>query len=324
MICPSFKNGLENEFAVLCYTSFCSIYQLPTMPQSYDILYPQLQRYIIYRLNLLGGTHGTVRSDIATIEQYFAINGFHSDVRSWKPMLTLLNAVRKEFPVKRRTKRAFRASELSVMMHVLSKASINGLIVRCLIAFAFGGALRASEYTTPVKEPSINQSINIVREGRIAFFQDADDRPAIVYFFFRSKTNRIYKTEFAVMPCMCDLDLPCAIHELLLLRKYITNLKGNTYLFTWSDGSLVTYSDTLACFKKASAIIGANAKDIGTHSARKARIVIGVKNGLPAHVLLLLGRWKQMDSIKPYLAMQPLDIYETIVNNQKRNNRSKL
>jgi hypothetical protein len=40
--------------------------------------------------------------------------------------------------------------------------------------------------------------------------------------------------------------------------------------------------------------------------------VIGLKQGLPKEVLVLLGRWKNPDSIRPYLAISPQDLNEIL------------
>jgi len=194
------------------------------------------------------------------------------------------------------------------MFYEIQPKSIDAIIIRCLISFAVGGALRGSEYTAPCKEPTKEQSFNIVKGSRLVFYNNNKDIPLLVYFFFKSKKNGIFKREFAVMPCICKDHLPCAYHELSRLKNIITNYGPNTYLFAWADGSLVTYRDALSVFKGASSLVGANIATIGTHSARKARVVIGIKKGLPAHVLLLLGRWQALDSIKPYLHMEPLDL----------------
>ena len=88
----------------------------------------------------------------------------------------------------------------------------------------------------------------------------------------------------------------------------------STYLFVWNSGSLVTYPDTLKEFKLAAQKIGIHPKAIGTHSARKSRITIGIKQGLPDTVLIQLGRWKSLDSIKPYINLEPMDLANVLAD----------
>ena len=305
------------------YLSFCANYHLEPLQSNQEQLQSQLYHYVSYRLNFLNGTSGTARSDIITIEKYLALYGIHSDVKLWKPMDQFLKALKEKFPVKTNKKRAFRESELLLAFSQMVPNCWDTLVIRCLIAFGLGGALRASEYTAPNKCPTKRQAVNVVKKGRIFQFEDDQGYPSMLYCFFRSKTNRNWKREFAVMPCVCDVPLPCAYHELQRLEAHIKQAHDNTYLFVWADGSLVTYADALFAYKKVAGLVGADASTIGTHSLRKARIVIGVKRGLPAQALLQLGRWATFDSIIPYLEMGPYDLNQAIVSNYGIN-RAKL
>ena len=307
--------SLEESFPIRAYLSFCSNYQLEPLQANQIVRRNQLYQYVSYRLYFLNGTSGTARSDLIAIENYLAMHGIHSDVKSWKPMAQFLGSLAQQFPVKSNKKRAFRESELVLAFSKMAPKSWDTLMVRCLVSFGLGGALRASEYTAPNKHPTRFQAVNIVRKGRIFRFLDANNHPSMLYCFFRSKTNNTWKREFAVMPCVCDIPLPCAVHEMDSLLEHIKNCHNNTYLFTWGDGSLVTYSDALFAYKRVAGLVGADAASIGTHSLRKARIVIGVKKGLPDQALLQIGRWSRFDSIVPYLEMGPLDLNDSIVSN---------
>ena len=260
----------------------------------------------MYRVDFLDGTEGTARSDINAIEQYLASEGIHSDARKWKPLAQLLLSLKYYKPSKSRKKRAYRESELILIFDKIKPISINALVIRTMLAFAVCGALRASEYTTPRKNPNQLQACNMVKPRRIVKFIDEAGNQSLIYLFFRSKKNRTWQTEYAVMPCWCSEGLPCAYHELERLEKNIKHLNQDTYLFTWANGSFVTYNEALNFFKAVSASVGANWKDIGTHSARKARTVIAACRGVPAHLLLLIGRWKNLESVRPYLQMSPL------------------
>ena len=264
----------------------------------------------MYRLEFLDETSGTAQSDINKIENYLAIFGIHSDVKSWKPFQQFLASLKQSHPVKSQTKRAFRESELNMAFHLIPPISWNSIIIRCLVSFALGGALRASEFVAPNKHPNSLQSVNLVKKRSIYRFSE-NGKPSMIYFFFKSKKNQVFKSEFAVMPCICDVPLPCAYHETLKLESLISNLNPNTYLFVWDDGSLVTYPDLNMVFKNVAALVGADPESIGTHSARKARVVIGIKQGLPPHALLQIGRWASLDSVVPYLRMGPIDLNST-------------
>ena len=314
---------MKDSFAVKAYLSFCANYQLEPLQSSQNQLQIQLYHYVSYRLCFLNGTSGTVRSDLTSIENYLALYGIHSDVKLWKPMAQFLKSLKEKFPVKSNKKRAFRESELLLAFSKMAPVSWDIIVIRCLVAFGLGGALRASEYTAPNKSPSKRQAVNIVKKGRIFKFENLSGHPSLLYCFFRSKTNRTWKREFAVMPCVCDVPLPCAYHELQRLDSLIKEAHDNTYLFVWADGSLVTYSDALLAYKKVAELVGADPLTIGTHSLRKARIVIGVKRGLPAQALLQIGRWATFDSIIPYLEMGPYDLNQAMVNNYG-NYRAKL
>ena len=222
-------------------------------------------------------------------------------------MKQLLKTLKTTHPTKKQKKRPFRESEIKLIFQAIQPSSIDSLLVRCILAFAICGALRGSEYTVPIKTATGIQAVNAVKKQKIHRFIDATGNKSMVYVFFKSKTNQLWEAEYAVMPCCCKEKLPCAYHELERLESYISNLSDSTYLFTWSDGTLVTYNEALAVCKKAAALVGAKWEDIGTHSARKARTVMAVRRGLTQEAILLIGRWKSFESIIPYLDMGPLE-----------------
>ena len=262
----NFKNGkaIEKSFAIQAYLSFCELYHLDPFETHEAILYRNLLRFTVYRLDFLDGTAGTAKTDITAIEKYLAAYGIHSNAKKWKPLEKFLLAINESHPKKNQTKRAFRPSELNLIFEKLLPTSINTILLRCLISFAVSGALRASEYSAPSKNPPTNRMMNMVTKGRIYKFIDNEARPSMIYMFFRSKMNHSWKPEFAVTPCICDVPLPCAFHELQRLEKLIKKAHSKTYLFVWSDGSFITYNDALNCFKKASALVGADPDSIGT------------------------------------------------------------
>ena len=189
----SSSGSIKHSFAVRAYLSFCSNYSLDPFQHNPAQLQTQLYRYVIYRLKFLNGTHGTARSDITTIENYLAQFNIHSDVKLWKPMAQLLKAAKQDFPVQTNKKRPFRESELTLAFIKLVPNSWDILVIRCLLAFGLGGALRASEYTSPNKKPSNLEAVNIVKLGRIFKFFDDNGHPSMLYCFFRSKTNQTWK-----------------------------------------------------------------------------------------------------------------------------------
>jgi len=278
--------SLFSKFSIRSYLVFCNQYNLDSAERSRPILYEQLRQYAMYRIEFIGASGESVARDIGDIEALLASEGIHSDVKSWNPMSELLKQLKKKYPTKTQTKRAYRSSELVTIFDTIKPCSIDSLVIRAVLSFAVGGALRGSEYTAPNKKPSQSQTYNMVRGSRITYFTDDTGAPAMVYFFFKSKRNGTFKREFVVMPCVCKDSLPCAFHELETLKKSISNLTPNTYLFVWADGSFVTYRDMLRLCKGASNLIGASSFDIGTHSARKARIIEAAKRGVPSHILI--------------------------------------
>lgn len=297
---------LIQSFPIQAYLDYCDLYKLNPYQSDPEILNYQLYYYVVYRMLFLKGTDGSARADVGQIEKYLALEGIHSDVRPWKPLAHLLSSLKYYRPSKAQVKRAFRESELILIFDKIKPTSVSALIIRTFLAFAVCGALRASEYTARRKNPAPIDAFNVVKLRRIHKFIDETGNQSLIYLFFRSKRNRTWKTEYAVMPCCCSEGLPCAYHELERLEKHIKNLNQDTYLFTWPNGSLLTYDHALKICKAVSASIGASWEDIGTHSARKARTVMAARRRLSAHELLLIGRWKRLESVIPYLQMSPL------------------
>ena len=192
----------------------------------------------MYRIDYVNGTSGTAKSDINTIETWLALQGIHSDAKAWRPMKQLLKKLKTTHPTKKQKKRPFRESEIRVIFDVLKPTSIDLLVVRCILAFALCGALRGSEYTVPTKNAIGIKAVNVVKKQKTHRFIDASGNKSLIYVFFKSKTNQQWEAEYAVMPCCCKEELPCAYHELAKLESHITNLSENTHLFTWSDGTL--------------------------------------------------------------------------------------
>lgn len=58
-------------FGVAAYFKFCEIYNLQPYQSKKRKLYPQLERFITWRLQFLNGTYATTISDIAAIQVCF-------------------------------------------------------------------------------------------------------------------------------------------------------------------------------------------------------------------------------------------------------------
>ena len=165
------------------------------------------------------------------------------------------------------------------------------LVWRALLVFAKFGLLRVSEYV------GFGDKIPVVEQVR--FVPDFLEPMYLVYIFDRSKTNQFKKTEKVITVCNCPKICPVhAMQKMLLGRQ---NLAGSNYLFQFENGTVPhakTVNFMIGCLCERS---GLDKNCFSSHCLRKGGALDFITRGVPPNIVLELGRWKSMDSMKPYL-----------------------
>ena len=311
-------------FAVYLYQTFCDYYGLDPYPSTQDKVHLTLKRYATWRLFCARGTSATVKSDIHAIQHHLSLHGIHSNViHDYTPMKRLFQAARLKFPSQDKTSHGLSVKDFKKLIDQVKPDSINGCVFRAILSFAFATGMRGSEFLSD--KVGFNQSklklSFLFRRDRLYIWQDPNhpEKHYGMCWFFSSKTNKQLKQEFATIPCCCNLGF-CPIIDLQRLINQINNCKDETCLFTLANGNLVTKGNLRNFLKNAGEKVGLNPDRIGNHTTRKTCIMYSIKHGLPDTIVVQVGRWKDFNSIKPYIALGPMELLQarTRVHNNSR------
>ena len=177
---------------------------------------------------------------------------------------------------------------LNRIMSRLSTKSPDEQTARAMLAFAYGGMLRISEYAYGQRAKARPTWSNISEFN--------DDR--IVYNFRSSKMNQTRRRERVVMCCRCPQI--CAVHELMAMRRLKGRQQPSAPLFQLSDGSCPTGSEVNNLIKQLSEECGIDSNLVSSHCIRAGAITDAIAAGIPIDVVTTLSRHSDVKSIGPY------------------------
>ena len=304
------------KFPVAAYLVFCKVYGLdPLIYNNKPTLYLQLERFTTWRLKFLDGTGGTAASDISAIQAWLATFGIHSNIKKeHKPIKRIIKAAEKLYPSKQQTTRALADWEIKVLFDQIPPTSLKAIITRAVWDFGFATAMRPSEFLAEkVKGDSKERKQLYVRRERIYVYNPktgSDRKHFAVVWFFKSKTNHIYRKEFATVPCFCNTDLICPVEEIIRLIKVLKNVQPHSALFVWPNGQYVTHHKAAEILKNTAANAGLDYESISAYSWKKTGITKAIRMGLPDTVVVQLARWRSFHSIRPYINLEPRQLAE--------------
>ena len=269
---------------------------------------------MVWRLRYLDGTGGTTQEDLRVIQNWLALQGINADVLKFhKPMRLIVNSAMKIHPPKGKAKRAFTWWELKKIFSLLPTDSINPIVFRAVIAFALATAMRSEEFlASKVRDDPLSKKQHYIRRDRVLIWEPksgSSRKHFGIVWFFKSKTNQIKHKEYATIPCGCDKGL-CPVVELKRLIDILVDPKPETVLFTWADGSFVTSNNLNTILKSLAHEIGSDAGEIGTYSLKKAAITQAIRDGIPDSVIVQLARWKNFESVRPYINLNPRQLID--------------
>ena len=314
------NNSLENssnkklDFPIRAYLRFCKIYKLNPIPSQKKDIYLQLERYTVWRLKVLQGTGGTASSDLTAIQHWFAMHGIHSDIKNdHRPMQKIIKSAIKLHPITDQTTRPLQLWEIKAIFKLLPTNTVDSIVVRAAWALALTTALRSEEFLAhTIGKDTPDRTIHYVRKERIFLWEPnpgSKRKHFGVIWFWKSKTNHIFKKEFATMACGCDIGV-CAITELKRLFKCMNKPKKQTAVFTWKDGTYFTAQQSREYLKKYVQEIGSSHKNVGNHSLKKACITFAIQQKVSDTISVQLARWQSFQSIRSYINLNPRQLVE--------------
>ena len=195
---------------------------------------------------------------------------------------------RKERPEKQKEKRALTADIMEQLLQRLNGAKRDQQMMRALLAFAYGGMLRVSEYAYgkgTVNKPRVRNITEMSNER-------------LVYQFNHSKTNQTKRAERVVMCCRCPRI--CAVHEVAAMLSMRRNKSRGEPLFQMSDGHCPTIEDVNSIVKKLAAECGIPREEVSSHGMRAGAITDALAAGIADSVVQVMSRHKSADSMAPY------------------------
>ena len=205
------------------------------------------------------------------------------------PRLAMIKkAFIKERPGKLNKKLPLNATTLTLLCEHLQRSNSDQATLRAMLAFAYGGMLRVSEYSYGARakvEPRFRNIVEITNE-------------LLVYEFKSSKTNQTQRTERAVMCCRCPQI--CAVHEIRALIKRNKRKSPDDFIFQLSNGCRPTAHAVNTLIKNLCERHGLRSDQFSSHCIRRGAISDALAAGVPNSIVLELARHKSADSQRPY------------------------
>ena len=235
----------------------------------------------------------TIRCYLSGVQFYSHMSGFSDKISRMCRLYYLVRGIkRSEGRSPRLPRHPIRLKHLYQLHKFIDHKfnSFDRAMYKAVIALAFFGMLRCSEYTAPgrwVWDPDTNLARDdvVFKKGGV-----------VVVTIKASKTDPFRDgARVSLVKTHCPFCPVSAMHKFCSLRG---DFPGP--LFLLSDGSYFTKSDMaqllLGCFKLD--------KGFSSHSFRIGGATAAAKAGVPAHIIQLLGRWRS-DAFKKYVRISP-------------------
>ena len=179
---------------------------------------------------------------------------------------------------------------LEQLLSTLDKECDDQQMMRAMLAFAYGGMLRVSEYHYGPRakcKPKVGDIKEISEEH-------------LVYEFRASKGNQLQERERVVMCCRCPR--VCAVHEIwTMLKRKGDKLSREQNLFALSDGRSLRDDQINSLISKLCDELGIDDTNATSHCLRAGAITDALAAGVPQAIVQVLSRHKDPKSMLPYI-----------------------
>ena len=243
-------------------------------------------------------TFSTIKAEINAIQSWHADNCYHISVLSWKPIVRLLNGFRKLRPSKSNTKDPLSTDEFSVLLNHLPGNSHDAQLLRAALCWEQNGFARSAEYTVKSNNLSKDDLKRIISLYNLRFGSNKDGSHTMIYEQYYSKSNQFNSKESVLFSCRCPC--PCAIKEVKALLRWRKINRTSDYLFRFSNGKFLTYSNVNNVLKNLCQLAGLEPALFATHSLRKGAAVDAINEGIDLVQVMRIGRWKSINGFKHY------------------------
>ena len=217
---------------------------------------------------------------------------------SWKPIVRLLNGFKKLRPSKSNAKDPLSSDQFSVILNYLPGNSHDAQLLRAALCWEQNGFARSAENTVKSNNLSPNDFKNVISLYNLRFGHNKDGSHTMVYTQFHSKSNQFNSKESVLFSCRCPC--PCAVKEVKALLRWRKVNKTSDYLFRFSNGKFLTYSNVNNVLKNLCQLAGFEPALFATHSLRKGAAVDAINEGLDLVQVMRIGRWKNINGFKNY------------------------
>ena len=271
------------------FARVCALNRWQSMPASEWTLI----RYSLFRFFTSQIAGPSLQVELYGIRQVHVRCGLRLEIhRNAMPMLNRVTRTFKKFrPKGFRDKLPITSPVLHRMLSCLKSNDHDNQTYRAILCFAKFGMLRVSEYTS-------GPCGACPRVGDIRFIPDMASAQMIAYYFRNSKTNQFRHRERVVAICQCPG--PCAVHELTRMLSWRKQVTGDQFLFRLKNGKVPSARDVNAVIKRTCTATGLDPRQFSSHGLRAGGVTDLLTMGVPAEVVQVLTRHKNIDSLRPY------------------------
>ena len=180
-------------------------------------------------------------------------------------------------------------------------------IYKAAFTIALFGMLRCGEFANS----SNTLSIKTLRIHNAEFIKGENNTEILRIFIPVSKTDLFREGVYIHLPCLCDFNNSCPVHELQKMLKLREQLKipmtPVSPLFLFQNKIILQRKHIENFFKSFNTTKIFGKHKLTGHSFRRGGATALAKNGTPDWIIQMLGRWKS-ESYKRYIGCNPSQI----------------
>ena len=267
--------------------------------------------YVTYRA-LKQVQFTTIKLELYSIQSILFDYGITIKLKDFPILEKVLTGIKKNHKPSPNTKLEITPCVLKrILAQLPQPGHYNAQIYRTAFSIAVFGMLRCGEFANDTQ----SKSIKTLQLHHIQITKTNDTHETLRLFIPVSKTDLFRQGVHIYLPCLCEFQSPCPVHECKKLLQLQKNLKltmdPTSPLFLLADNSILQRKHVISLLNKLNYQFETDKQKLTGHSFRRGGATALAKNGTPDWIIQMLGRWKSQ-SYKRYIGCQPAQICEYI------------
>ena len=250
----------------------------------------------------------TIKQELYAIQSVLYDYGVQIQIKNFQTLEKVLLGMKKlTIPVQNK-KLEITPTILQTIIESLPKSShYDTQVYKAAFTIAVYGMLRCGEFASQ----SQKNDIKTLRLHNVEIIKMQNNHPVLRLFIPVSKTDLFRQGIHIHLPCICEFQLACPVHEyktmIKLRNENLISINPNSPLFLFKNGTVLQRKHVTQLLNKFNLEQNIGLQKFTGHSFRRGGATALAQNGTPDWIIQMLGRWKS-DSYKRYIGCEPSQI----------------